>query len=328
MRHGFANLLVVSALALGLPGVATAQDGDAEQGLLTSLWGITAEDRQNLPEYGEKLVDHLGCLYCHGLGGRKGIMNPNAQDQKTIPSWDDPEFVDRYPTSEKVRQTIQEGRHPDRAADADSNPIPMPPWGNRLSPTEVDAIVAYIWSMRDTPVASHAEGGRGADDTRSAYLPGIPPPLAPAEEEDEHDHMAPRTLDTALVRKGASLVDYLGCLHCHGLGGREGIDNPNAMRKHVPAWDDPEFIKRYAVPDGVRWVVTKGRTPERDPDADGSPIPMPPFGNQISDDELEAIVAYIWSLRDAPVMEHDHAHMHDMHDGAPAQATAEFPPIR
>jgi len=326
MRRVLAIMLVPAVLGAwaGLSGLARAQDDDrGEGGLLTDLWGITPQDRQNPAQYGEKLVDHLGCLYCHGLGGHKGIENPNAEDQKNVPSWDSPDFVDRYATPDKVRETIQKGRHPDRAAGADSNPIPMPPWGNRLSDAEVDGIVAYIWSLRDTTVASHPEGGRGADDARSAYLPGIPPTLAPAEPEDDHAHMAPRTLDTALVRKGASLVDYLGCLHCHGVGGREGMDNPNAMRKHVPAWDDPEFITKYPGPDGVRWVIEKGRTPERDPKADGNPVPMPPFGNQISDDELEAIVAYIWSLREAPVAAD--AHMHDMH-GAPEKPSARRPP--
>jgi mono/diheme cytochrome c family protein len=321
---GLATVLVIGA---GAPGPATAQDADSGQGgLLTDLWGITPQDRENPPEYGEKLVQHLGCLYCHGLGGQKGITNPNAKENKNVPSWDSPDFAEKYPTEDKVRDTIQKGRHPDAIENADTSPIPMPPWGNRLSDPEVDAIVAYILSLRDTSVASHPEGGRGADDAESAYLPGIPPPMAPPEEQDDHAHKAPRTLDTALVRKGASLVDYLGCLHCHGLGGREGMDNPNAKRKHVPAWDDPEFIKKYPVPDGVRWVIEKGRTPERDPDATDNPVPMPAFGNQISDDELDAIVAYIWSLRDVPetarMPAHDHDHAHG--DAAP-MPTAEHP---
>jgi len=330
MRRIRAVWLVPAVVAGGLVlcGGAGAQDAEGGRGLLTDLWGITPHDRQNPAQYGEKLVDHLGCLYCHGLGGREGIMNPNAKDNKHVPSWDSPDFVKKYPTEDKVRETIEKGRHPDAIDNADTTPIPMPPWGNRLSDPEIDGIVAYIWSLRDTPTASHPEGGRGADDAQSAYLPGIPPEAAPAPAEDDHDHMAPRTLDTALVRKGASLVDYLGCLHCHGVGGREGMENPNAMRKHVPAWDDPEFIKKYPVADGVRWVIEKGRMPERDPKAEGTPVPMPPFGNQISEDEMDAIVAYIWSLREVPPSARDHGPMPAMHGMAASQAAAEFPPAR
>jgi mono/diheme cytochrome c family protein len=320
--HAIRAMWLASAVLAGVTGVsgaAWAQDADGGRGLLTDLWGITPQDRQNPPEYGEKLVEHLGCLYCHGLGGQKGITNPSAKDNKNVPSWDSPDFVKKYPTEDKVRETIQKGRHPDAIENADTSPIPMPPWGNRLSDPEMDAIVAYIWSLRDTPVASHPEGGRGAADAESAYLPGLPPKPAPAPVEDDHMHKAPRTLNTALVRKGASLVDYLGCLHCHGLGGREGMDNPNAKRKHVPAWDDPEFIKKYPVDDGVRWVITKGRKPERDPEATDYPVPMPAFGNQISNDELDAIVAYIWSLRATPVASHGPEHDHD-------HGTAEVPP--
>jgi len=72
----------------------------------------------------------------------------------------------------------------------------------------------------------------------------------------------------------------------------------------VPAWDEPAFAERYPVDDGVRFVITNGRVPEKDPKADGSPIPMPPWGNRLTKDEVDAIVAYIWSLRETPMATH------------------------
>jgi mono/diheme cytochrome c family protein len=299
--------VAVPVLLAGLWGPARAQEKEEGQGLLIELMGITPEDRKDEVVYGGKLVEHLGCLFCHGLGGREGIVNPNAE-RKYVPAWDDPEFAERYPTREKVRETIREGRFPDKADDATGNPIPMPPWGNRLSDGEVDAILAYIWSLRGTPVSSHPQGGQGADDARSAYLPPIHvTPEAPEPDTEDHMHEPPRTGDGALVKQGRSMVEYLGCLHCHGLGGREGMDNPNAERKTVPAWDDPEFIRRYPVDDGVRWVIVNGRMPERAPDATDDPVPMPPFGRMLSTEEMDAIVAYIWSLRDRPAEAGGHA---------------------
>ena len=261
---------------------------------------------------GHDLVEHLGCLFCHGLGGREGIVNPNAK-RKYVPSWDDPEFVKLYPTDEKVRETIRKGRFPDKADDATGSPIPMPPWGNRLDPEEVDAIIAYIWSLRETPVSSHPQGGLGAEDAESAYLPPLKGE-APAPDADMEDHMhaPPETGGGPQVAKGRSMVEYLGCLHCHGLGDRKGMENPNAKRKNVPSWDDPEFIKRYPVDDGVRWVIVNGRMPEKDPGATDDPVPMPPFGRMLSHEEMDAIVAYIWSLRDHPVKPHEHMHGMDM----------------
>jgi mono/diheme cytochrome c family protein len=276
----------------------------------------TGTPKESPEQLGFALVEHLGCLFCHGLGGRQGIVNPNAE-REYVPAWDSPEFAKRYPTPEKVRETIREGRFPDKAKDAQGNPIPMPPWGNRLSDREIDAIIAYIWSLRETPVESHPAGGLGAEAAESAYLDPIHVDRPPeSEDEGDHMHAPPDTGGGALVKQGRSMVQYLGCLHCHGVGGREGIENPNAKRKHVPAWDDPEFIERYPVDDGVRWVITAGRKPDKDPEATDDPVPMPPFGRMLSDREMDAIVAYIWSLREHPVSDGhmaDHGHM-DHHD--------------
>lgn len=284
----FLALLVVPAMVLG-------------------VWGTGYAMENNLVKLGEDLVEHLGCLYCHGLGGKKGIDNPNAKRQY-VPAWDEEEFIKRYPVDDGVRFVITNGRFPEQAKGAEGSPIPMPPWGNRLSGEEMDAIVAYIWSLRDTPVESHAKGGRGAipeeDDKATRDLQAM---LAAKGEEDGPDtpsgyRAGPADSPVAL---GHGLVEHLGCLYCHGLGGRQGIDNPNAKRKYVPAWDEKEFIQRYPTDAGVRAVITNGRFPEKATGAKSSPIPMPPWGNRLSREEMDAIIAYIWSLRDTPVESHD-----------------------
>jgi len=104
----------------------------------------------------------LGCLHCHGLGGRQGIPNPNAV-RKYVPAWDEEEFITRYPVDDGIRYVITNGRYPAKDPAATSSPVPMPPWGNRLKPLEMDAIVSYIFSLRNTPMESHGTGGRGAE---------------------------------------------------------------------------------------------------------------------------------------------------------------------
>jgi len=283
-RRGIlAFALAVALLWVGLPQGARASEKDTVK-------------------LGADLVEHLGCLYCHGLGGRKGLDNPNAK-RKYVPAWDEKAFTERYPVPDKVRQTIREGRFPEKAADAKGSPIPMPPWGNRLSDKEMDAIIAYIWSLRETPVAAHPQGGRGA--TIPDAVPEHLPPMIPDVDTEPRAHgMVPEDKDPAYV--GKQLVEHLGCLYCHGLGGTKGLDNPNAKRKYVPSWDEKAFAERYPVDDGVRYVIQNGRIPEKDPKAEGSPIPMPPWGNRLTKDEIDDIVAYIWSLRDTPMDSHPH----------------------
>ncbi|MFQ5509805.1 MAG: c-type cytochrome [Leptospirillia bacterium] len=263
--------------------------------------GSAAE--QDPVKLGAGLVEHLGCLFCHGLGGRKGIENPNAV-RKYVPAWDEQAFIERYPKPNGLKDTIRKGRFPEKARGATGNPIPMPPWGNRLSDTEMDAIIAYIWSLRETPAETHAKGGRGALEPEiTSSLEGYPTldrGVAPAPRS--HTGI-PSTADPQ-VALGEELVKHLGCLYCHGLGGRKGIENPNAVRKYVPAWDEAAFAQRYPVDDGVRYVIEKGRFPAKDPDAKGNPVPMPPWGNRINAEELDAIVSYIWSLRETPVETH------------------------
>lgn len=280
---------------------------------LILLGGVAATyaEEDDPVKLGRNLVQHLGCLFCHGLGGREGIVNPNAERQY-VPAWDEAEFIEKYPDPEEVKKTIQEGRFPDKAENATGNPIPMPPWGNRLTEVEMDAIIAYIWSMRDTPVSAHEQGGWGAQAAKEAYQPPLPVAARPAQKAGaEHDHhvASMQAGESAQVQKGKALVGYLGCLHCHGQGDEKGMENPNAERKHVPNWDDEEFARRYAVADGVRYVIEKGRVPEKDPQAVGNPVPMPPFGGQVSEGEMDAIIAYIWSLR-APDMARSTSHTH------------------
>jgi mono/diheme cytochrome c family protein len=307
MMKRFLALAAAPLLALGVSGTAPAQSVGDSNGLLMDLWGITPEIQADPVKFGGVLVEHLGCLYCHGLGGRQGIENPNAA-RKYVPAWDEQAFIDRYPTPEKVRETIRKGRFPDKDPKADGSPIPMPPWGNRLNDQELDAIIAYIWSLRETPVAAHPRGGRGTQQNEEDMAPESPLAALPVAAAESAPRQVPGTKPAGAdnpVQLGHDLVEHLGCLYCHGLGGRQGIDNPNAVRKHVPSWDAPEFVKRYPVDDGVRYVIEKGRVPEQDPKADGSPIPMPPWGNRLTKDEMDAIVAYIWSLRKTPVTSHE-----------------------
>lgn len=159
----FLALAAAPVLAVSIWSTAPARDeGGGNRGLHSELWGLSPEEQNDPVRFGRALVQHLGCLYCHGLGGRQGIENPNAV-RKHVPAWDSEEFIRRYPVDDGVRYVIEKGRTPAKDPEATGSPVPMPPWGNRLNKDEMDAIVAYIWSLRQTPVATHPKGGRGGD---------------------------------------------------------------------------------------------------------------------------------------------------------------------
>ncbi len=170
----------------------------------------------------------------------------------------------------------------------------------------MSAILAYIWHLGETPVDTHEAGGEGAVD-EDAIDPETAALIATLEQNKALNTKKGDIKRTGNHKTdlGHALVQHLGCLHCHGLGGRQGIPNPNAVRKYVPSWDSQEFINRYPVDDGVRYVITNGRMPKKDPNATSSPLPMPPWGNRLKPKELDAIVDYIWSLRDTSVESHD-----------------------
>ena len=140
--------------------------------------------------------------------------------------------------------------------------IRMPAWRDRLSDAQVDDLVAYVRAVAD------------------ADLPEDP-----------------------AARKGYAVAERLGCFRCHGPGGRGAGRNPGSLKGYIPPWDGSDFADLVADGAELREWIVRGR-PQRlqaNPVArfflDRQAIRMPAFRGQVTEEELQALEAYIGWLR-------------------------------
>ena len=96
---------------------------------------------------------------------------------------------------------------------------------------------------------------------------------------------APAAVTPAAIALGDSLFHSKGnCYACHGANA-QGTVGPNLT--------DAEWIHSYGSYDAIVKQITTGVTAEESK----SKIPMPPKGgSQITDDEVKAVAAYVYSL--------------------------------
>ncbi len=109
-------------------------------------------------ERGRAVFEKYGCAACHGIGGIGGRRNPNSGLGEEIPSL---LYVKAYYEHdlESLESLIRNGRQPVPRSDL-SRPTPplyMPPWKDRISEEDLDALVVYLFSLSDRlpqPVAA------------------------------------------------------------------------------------------------------------------------------------------------------------------------------
>lgn len=141
-------------------------------------------------------------------------------------------------------------------------PIRMPAWRGRLSQAQVDDLVAYLSALASADV-----------------------PADPA------------------ARAGHAVAERLGCFGCHGPGGRGAGRNPGSLKGYIPPWDGRDFADLVAEKGELReWILAgRPRRLQANPLArfflDRQAIRMPAFIGQITEEDLQALEAYIGSLR-------------------------------
>jgi cbb3-type cytochrome c oxidase subunit III len=135
----------------------------------------------------------------------------------------------------------------------------MPVWGAVISDRQVNDLVAYI----------------------RAGLPDVPTATPPQVPENQ-----------GLATEGAVLYVRYGCINCHGPNGLGGVPNPQSPDKTIPPLSGPDFRKEFDTDAKIIAVVRTGSVIGRAPI-----VSMPHWGGILSDRQLNALVAYIKTLK-------------------------------
>lgn len=121
-------------------------------------------------------------------------------------------------------------------------------------------------------------------DALVAYMKTFNAQREPADEEP--NIVTPERFTQDQVERGKTLFTSQGCVGCHTIGKTGGPLGPNLTRAGTHGRTDAWQIRHLQDPLSV-YVI--GPT-------DGIPWPMPRFNN-LSDEDLQALVAYLQSLR-------------------------------
>jgi mono/diheme cytochrome c family protein len=194
---------------------------------------------------GGHLFVQFACAQCHGMQGRGGVspyVPALAVAGKTL-------------SSAQLRTIINHG------LGESANPTKpyMPVWGQVISATQVDDLVAYL----------------------HAGLPNVPtaqPPTVP-------------TGQGAAVEGSVLYVGY-GCINCHGPNGLGGVPNPLSPDRTIPPLSGQDFRHQFDTDQKIIDVIRSGSVIGKAPI-----VSMPHWGGIIPQPQLEALVAYLKTLK-------------------------------
>jgi mono/diheme cytochrome c family protein len=149
----------------------------------------------------------------------------------------------------------------DHGLGVSSNPTKpyMPVWGAVISTRQVTDLIAYL----------HA--GLPA-------VPGATPPVAPTGQ--------------GAAVAGASLYVRYGCINCHGPNGLGGVPNPLSPDKTIPPLSGADFFNQFNTDAKITDVIRSGSVIGKAPI-----VSMPHWGGIIPAQDLQALVAYIKTLK-------------------------------
>jgi mono/diheme cytochrome c family protein len=219
-----------------------------------------------LPQRGARLAAERGCLACHGPAGR--LSDPDgARGVGSVPSFEH-EDVTAYAKSEtEIREWILDGR-PRRLRETEGEEaepvLRMPAWRGRLSPAEIDQLVAYVKAVSDfDPVPDAIADGRDTAARLGCFA----------------CHGPQGRFDTP---NPGSLKGYIPAW--------SGPDLPELARDEgeIREWIRDGSPKRLRDSPVAAFFLRR------------QAIRMPAYGDRVSEDEVRRISAYIGWLRRGP----------------------------
>jgi mono/diheme cytochrome c family protein len=237
---------------------------------LLAAIAVTLAPKSRLPaaERGRRLAERTGCFACHGMGGLQGASNPGRKD-KTVPGFQG-DVMMYADDPDEIRQWIEDGATLKRAK-------------------------SQTWKE---------ERKRGA-----LKMPAFERRLGPRQIDDLVAYVAavsgtPEPEDSLAVR-GLERAEALGCVGCHGAGGRLAGPNPGSFNGYVPSWDGADFPELVSGRSEFEEWVERGVSRRFEKNAIASwflrraVLHMPAYRDRLAPGDLDALWAYVEWLRSA-----------------------------
>ncbi len=233
-------------------------------------------------ERGRRVAERTGCFGCHGPGGSRGANNPGRTD-KTVPNFAD-DVMMYAKTPDEIHEWIHNGVTRKKAA-------------------------STTW--------------RTDRDRGVLKMPAFKSRMS---ERDMHDLVAYVMAASGMPEPGDSLsarglqrAEALGCVGCHGPGGRLARVNPGSWKGYIPSWDEADFPELVRDSTEFRqWVehgVSRrfGSNPLAAYFLHRAAVKMPAYEKHLDTGDVPALWAYVTWLRSAasraspaPMKEHEH----------------------
>jgi mono/diheme cytochrome c family protein len=217
-------------------------------------------------ERGRRLAEANGCFACHGPEGSRGTANPGRAD-RTVPNFEGTLMMYASNPAE-VREWIENGVTARRAQ-------------SETWKRERDKGTLRM------PAFGSRLSKRQIDDL-VAFV------LAAAGEPVPGD---------SLAQVGRDRAEALGCIGCHGAGGRYARPNPGSLKGYVPPWDGEDFPDLVQSEAEFREWVERGvsRRCESNTVArfflERAVLRMPAYRGKLEPGDLDALWAYVKWLR-------------------------------
>lgn len=230
--------------------------------------------RPRLPaaERGRRLAERTGCFGCHGPGGLRGAANPGRTDG-SVPTFEGDVMM--YAKSpEQIHEWIHDGVTEQRSK-------------------------SQTWrEQRDHgALRMPAFKGRMSEQQMEDLVAFIMAVSGTPEPED------PR------AAAGLERAEALGCVGCHGAGGRLAGRNPGSLKGYVPSWDGADFAELVQSREEFDQWVERGVSDRfrRNPLArfflKRAVLHMPGYRDHLEPGDLDALWAYVQWLRSTEMHE-------------------------
>ncbi|MGD2062900.1 MAG: cytochrome c [Nitrospirota bacterium] len=232
-------------------------------GAATLAGAYWAETRPPAEVRGARLAQRLGCFGCHDPRGGPGTPNPGAPEGH-VPGWGGgnammyvlgPDDFEAWVLDGVPRRLLDSPAHQAKRA---ARVLQMPAYRGRVSARQLSDLRRHF----------EAVAGLTAPDAGDAL-------------------------------RGYDVAEEKGCFGCHGPAGLGGVDNPGSFAGYVPGWrgrGHEALVKDRAelrewIHDGVSQRAA--RHPVIGFFLRRQQLQMPAFGDHLTTDELNAIMAYI-----------------------------------